>query len=295
MRSIKPVKSTIKIVVIIIISLLNLPVIRGQIKPIKQTTNRLLIAREMEFCLNNELLNKWYPQSTDTIYGSFLSSFTFDFKPVGTQDKFVVTQARHIWSTSKAAMAYPEKKYYLTSAKNGFKFLKDKMWDSIYGGFYNLTDRKGINKSNSIAPKEAYGNAFAIFALAEFYNASKDADALQLAKNTFMWLENNSHDTVFKGYYQHLKRNGTPVVRDAAIASTAEYGYKDQNSSIHLLEAFTALYKVWPSKLVKMRLQEMLCLIRDKITAKKGTLTLFFTADCPAIFCAGPRTIFSYK
>lgn len=271
-------KTRFKIVAIIIF-LLNLSNVYAQLKPIKLTTNKLLIAREMEASLNTEMLNKWYPQSIDTTYGGFLSSFTFDFKPVGPQDKFIVTQARHIWSTAKAAMAYPQKKYYLAAAKNGFNFLKDKMWDSVYGGFYNLVDRKGNDISNPVAPKEAYGNAFAIYALSEFYKASKDETALQLAKKTFMWLENNSHDKVYKGYYQHLKRNGTPVVRDAAIASTAELGYKDQNSSIHLLEAFTALYKVWPNQLLKLRLQEMLSLIRDKITSEKGSLILFFTAN----------------
>ena len=251
----------------------------AQIKHFPVTTSRLQIAGQMEQSVNTSLLNKWYPQSMDTVYGGFLSTFTFDFKPVGSQDKFIVTQARHIWSTSKAALAFPKKKYYLACAKNGFNFLKDKMWDNVYGGFYNLVDRKGNNKSDTIAPKDAYGNAFAIYALAAYYNSSKDTAALALAKKTFLWLEDNSHDAFYKGYYQHLKRNGQHVIRDASIASTAEIGYKDQNSSIHLLEALTALYKVWPIPLVKLRLQEMLYLIRDKITSNRGSLTLFFNPD----------------
>jgi len=68
-------------------------------------------------------------------------------------------------------------------------------------------------------------------------------------------------------------------MRTADIKSNAETGYKDQNSSIHLLEAFTELYKVWPDALVKVRLQEMLELIRDKIVTQKGYLQLFFTYD----------------
>jgi cellobiose epimerase len=47
--------------------------------------------------------------------------------------------------------------------------------------------------------------------------------------------------------------------------------------TIHLLEAFTELYSVWPDNLVRERLQEMLYLIRDKLTNKKGYLNLFFT------------------
>ena len=54
---------------------------------------------------------------------------------------------------------------------------------------------------------------------------------------------------------------------------------KDQNSSIHLLEAFTELYQVWPDPLLRERLHEMLLLIRDTITTPRGYLVLFLTPD----------------
>jgi mannobiose 2-epimerase len=54
---------------------------------------------------------------------------------------------------------------------------------------------------------------------------------------------------------------------------------KDQNSSIHLLEAFTELYRVWPDALVKERLLMMLSLIRDRIVTPKGYLQLFLNRD----------------
>jgi mannobiose 2-epimerase len=143
------------------------------------------------------------------------------------------------------------------------------MWDSAYGGFYNLVTRDGANKSDPQAPKDAYGNAFAIYALAAYYKAFGDTAGLNLAKKAFAWLEANSHDPVHKGYYQNLQRNGEH-------ASGPGLGYKDQNSSIHLLEAFTELYEVWKDPLVKERLTEMLLLIRDTITTPKGYLQLFF-------------------
>jgi mannobiose 2-epimerase len=68
---------------------------------------RLQIANDIENSMQHELLNKWYPQNMDTLYGGFLTEFTYDFKPTSHQDKFIVTQARHTWSTSKAAMRYP--------------------------------------------------------------------------------------------------------------------------------------------------------------------------------------------
>lgn len=243
------------------------------------SAERRQLADTMEYSIKYELLNKWYPQSVDSQYGGFLSTYTYDFKPAEQQDKFIVTQARHTWTTAKAAELYPDVSYYIKCSENGFRYLRDVMWDKEYGGFYNLLDRQGKDKSNPKAPKEAYGNAFGIYALAAYYKASHDTGALALAKQAFLWLEKHSHDPVYKGYFQHLQRDGTPVVRDASVPSTSDLGYKDQNSSIHILEALTELYEVWPDPMVRQRLQEMLYLIRDKITTPKGYLTLFFTPD----------------
>jgi mannobiose 2-epimerase len=265
---------------LLVVSLIISFALSAQVKPADGTrAERMQIAAEMDKSIKTELLNKWYPQSADSAYGGFISTYTYDFKPTGPQDKFIVTQARHIWSTAKAAGLYPDVPYYIKCSEHGFRFLRDKMWDKTYGGFYNLVDRQGNDKSNPISPKEAYGNAFAIYGLSAYYKASKDTGALNLAKKAFLWLEKHSHDPVYKGYFQHLKMDGSPVKRDKSVPSTSDLGYKDQNSSIHLLEALTELYSVWHNDLVRERLQEMLLLIRDKITTKKGSLTLFFTPD----------------
>lgn len=241
--------------------------------------DRLVLADEIEHSIRTELLNKWYPANLDTVHGGYLSSFTFDFKPTGDQDKMIVSQARHVWTTAKAFMAYPESKYFLEASSHGVDFLKHVMWDKTYGGFYQLVDRQGHVLPDADAEKTAYGNAFGIYGLAAYVMASKDTAALSLAKKAFRWLEKNSHDPLRKGYFQHLERDGTVIKRDSNVLSTSDRGYKDQNSSIHLLEAFTELYQVWPDPLVKERLLEMLVLIRDTITTEKGNLTLFLQPD----------------
>ena len=240
---------------------------------------RLRLADEIEHSIQTELLNKWYPYAMDTAYGGYLSTFTYDFKPTGEQNKMIVSQARHVWTSARAAMAYPQQEHFLKTSAHGVRFLKDVMWDKTYGGFHTLVDRKGNVISNSDEQKTAYGNAFGIYALAAYVMATKDTSALSLAKEAFLWLEKNSHDPVHKGYFQHLKRDGTVIWRDESVASTDDLGYKDQNSSIHLLEAFTELYQVWPHPLVLERLREMLFLIRDTITTDKGYLILFLRPD----------------
>ncbi len=233
------------------------------------------IKSQMRYAAKQGLLDVYYPRNIDTLYGGYLSAFTYDFQPVGVQDKMIVTQARHTWSTAKAALFYHDTSYISLSA-HGFYFLRDKMWDKQYGGFFNLVARDGTPKS---ILKEAYGNAFAIYGLSAYYECSHDTAALNLAKTAFRWLEKNSHNSIYKGYYQHLNRDGSHVIRTPDIETNSDIGYNDQNSSIHLLEALTELYKVWPDALVRERLQEMLELIRDKIVTSKGYLQMFFTQD----------------
>lgn len=240
---------------------------------------RAALSEAMDYSIRYELLEPWYPNAVDSIDGGFLSSFTFDFQPTGEQDKMIVTQARHVWTNSKAGERYPDVSYFLPSARHGFHFLRDKMWDAEYGGFYTLVDKKGNPKPSADQIKTAYGNAFGIYALAAYYQASGDTSALQLAKETFLWLEKHSHDSLHLGYFQHLTREGAPIARPDTVESTSELGYKDQNSSIHLLEAFTELYQVWPDSLLRERLQEMLVLIRDTIVKPEGYMTLFFRPD----------------
>lgn len=244
-----------------------------------KTAQRAELAHEIEQSLQRQLLDLWYPQCIDSLHGGYLCTYTFDFKPTGPQNKMIVTQARHVWTTAKASMAHPEVDYYRSASSHGVDFLRNVMWDETYGGFHTLVDRQG----NVISPvgeeKTAYGNAFGIYALAAYVMATQDTSALALARKAFMWLEEHSHDPVHKGYFQHMKRDGSVIERDATTPSTENLGYKDQNSSIHLLEAFTELYQVWPHPLVLERLKEMLFLIRDTITHEKGYLILFFQPD----------------
>ena len=238
--------------------------------------DRESIAVEMESSLKKELLDVWYPRCIDEEYGGYLSTWTYDFKPQGEQDKMIVSQARHVWVNAKTSMIYPNEDHFIKGAEAGLRFLQEKMWDQEHGGFHWLVSRKGEVLDDS---KTAYGNAFGIYALAGYYAATKDTSALNLAIKAFRWLDQHSYDSIYKGYYQHMRRDGSVVERDLSVDSRAETGYKDQNSSIHLLEAFAELYQLWPDPTLRARLEEMLILIRDTITDKRGFLVLFFSPD----------------
>ena len=258
-------------------------IILGCISTIKEEDKKLI--DEIDKSLRYDLLDAWYPVSMDTVYGGFLSDFTYNWQPKGHQNKMLVTQTRHIWTASEAAMFYDEDNYRKI-AEHGFLFLKNKMWDVSFGGFYMQLNRRGdYSDSNFRNYKIAYGNAFAIYALASYYKMSGDTSALNLARKTFMWLNRYSYDPEYKGYFNILRRDGSRPSAGMGSNSGEITSYlsatnwKDQNTSIHLLEAFTELYKVWPDSLLRERLHEIFVLIRDTIVNKKGFLALFFERD----------------
>lgn len=237
------------------------------------------IHARLQNMLAEQSLALWYPRVIDKTNGGYYSNFSYNWQKESAQPKFIVTQARHIWTLSTAAALYPDSTQYGTYARHGFLFLKDKMWDTSTGGFYELVDSTGVPSGPDTLVKRAYGNAFAIYALSAYYQLSDDQEALNLAKKTFRWLDFHAHDKQYGGYFQYLKKDGTPILREENNVSTSDQnqaGLKDYNSSIHLLEAFSALYREWPNDTLHDRLNEMYHVVADTMVDKRGFLKLFF-------------------
>ena len=243
--------------------------------------NKENILSELLYSLKDGILKNWYPLVIDEESGGYFSNIGYDWKVLPEQDKMIVTQARHVWTLSKVTPFLGEK-IFREYAYHGYRFLKNKMWDNEYDGFYQMRNRAGgMSEYNGyFAEKRMYGNAYGIFALAALYGLTGDNEVLNFAKEAFGWLENNSADKKDNGYFQFLTRKGIPYNKSSEYKTKAsdavEVGYKDQNSSIHLLEAYTELYNVWKSPELYERLKNILFLIRDVITTEKGYLNLFF-------------------
>jgi cellobiose epimerase len=230
------------------------------------------------------MLQHWYPLVIDNEQGGYFTNVTFDWKLTSEQEKMIVTQARHVWALSKVASFF-DKRNYEEMALHGFSFLKEIMWDQLFGGFYQIRNRQGemSDVRGWRDEKRAYGNAFAVYALAALYRRTKNPEVLQFAQEAFQWIEEHCYDPKEKGYFQFIDRNGnifdTTSEYKTIAADRNELGFKDQNASIHLLEAYTELFHVWEDDKVRKQLFGLLELIRDVEVTEKGYLQLFFTPD----------------
>jgi mannobiose 2-epimerase len=222
--------------------------------------------------------------------GGFRHHFLEDWSSGDDRQKTLVFQSRMTWVAAQVGRRYPDlAAEYLGYARHGLDFLSTVMWDGACGGFFWRLDEAGAAGEHDPAEKHVYGIAFAIYAAAAAYDATRDTGALDLAVRAFSWLEQNAHDGEHGGYLEALTRAGEPILApaEARPGNPARmfdsigtlYGYKSANTCLHLLEALTALLRVRPDALVEARLREMSALVRDRVAAEPGCLSSYLTRD----------------
>lgn len=247
------------------------------------------LAGEIEKHWKDELLPLWFPRAIDQERGGFYSQFNEDWSRGDRNDKTIVYQARMTWVCAQVAMRYPElRPQYLKYTRHGVDCLERVLWDREHGGFYWGLDEKGQVVDRYGTEKHAYGISFGIYGLAAAYKATKDARALEMAKRTFAWLDRHGHDGRNGGYYEAFARDGSVILAPAKGGKKTDqlgtqYGFKSMNSHIHLLEALTELYGVWPDPKLEARLREVFGVVRDKVAVEPGCLNLYFTPDWRAV------------
>lgn len=234
------------------------------------------LADQMDSNLKTQILDKWFPGALND-KGGFLQNYAEDWTPQPNNSSGIVYQSRLTWTAAQAIVKFPDQAaLYLAQTRHGLTFLGSTMWDAQAGGFYWAVDNAGHPANALDKSKQAYGNAFGMYAAAANFKITHDPAALELAKKAFTWMDEHLHDKVNGGYLEIPA--DTPVPLPASPVG-ARPGQKSMNSSIHILEALATLYEVWPDPTVKSRLQEMFEIARDRIVVDPGYLVQFFSAD----------------
>jgi mannobiose 2-epimerase len=246
----------------------------------------------MRSLLREELTAHWYPRALDKEHGGFHQSFARDWSPRPDDSKFLVYQARMTWTAAAYAEFDKERRdEYLGYARHGLAFLDSVMRDREKGGFHWILDSKGTIDPRQGDDKHVYGISFVIYAGSKVRAVGGDELGLKVARDAFDWLEAHARDAEQSGYWEALKRDGTPITewdQNLPLARRTDrlgiyYGFKTMNSHIHMLEALAALSRVDSRPIVKERLLEVFLLVRDRIAVEPGALNLYLTRDWRAI------------
>lgn len=124
--------------------------------------------------------------------------------------------------------------------------------------------------------KKIYGEAFCLYALAEYYRVFGEAPALEQAAHIFDLIEAHAHDDQYGGYFEVMSRDWQPC-EDMRLSDKDMNEKKSMNNHLHILEGYTNLLRVWPDRRLAGRLRELIDLFQGHIVnARQTHLQHFF-------------------
>ncbi len=218
------------------------------------------------------ILSYWEKYAPDRQRGGFYGSVSFDNVPKKEAPRSVVVNSRILWTFSMAHRLFPNPSYK-AMAERAYEYLVLHFFDAENGGVYWSVTADGEPLETT---KQMYGQAFTMYGLSEYYRTFKMEKALTLAKELFEYIEKRAFDSENGGYLEAVARKGEAI--DNFILSQSPYS-KSMNTHLHLIEAYTNLFTVWPDDRLKKQTSAMLATIMQRIVDDTDRMKLFFTKN----------------
>lgn len=218
------------------------------------------------------ILNYWQTHTVDEKSGGFYGKIDNNDRVYAESPKGCVLNARILWSFS-SAYQYSKNHDFLRLATRAYNYLTDHFIDRTYGGCYWTVTFSGDPFDTK---KQLYANAFAVYALSEYYKASRNNEAKQLAISLYHIMFDHGYDHEHGGYFEAFSRNWTELP-DQRLSSKDANEKKSMNTNLHVLEAYANLYLIWPDKQLKDQIASLLQVFIDHIIDHStGHLQIFF-------------------
>jgi len=221
--------------------------------------------------LREGILPFWASRAVDVDKGGFFGRIGEDGLPDPSAGKGGVLNARILWAFSAVLRHRPDP-LFRSLADRAFGYLLENFWDPEHSGLYWEVDSRGRMLQGR---KQTYGQAFGIYALAEYFMATGVQEALDRADRLFEVVEAQTIDPESGGYWEARGRDWKPIddLRLSTIDLNAPFS---MNTHLHVLEAYTGLVRASHGTRHRERLRAVLEIILGRITdAETGHLILF--------------------
>jgi mannobiose 2-epimerase len=218
------------------------------------------LRQKAEAELLSNILPFWLKYAVDDEYGGFHGQISNELTIDSHAAKGVILNARILWTFAKAYNFYHDP-VYLETARRAYEYLVCFFWDKDSGGVYWMVDYLGQPIDTK---KRIYGQAFTVYALAEYYHATGDTEILARALLLVEKIEAVSHDAVHGGYFETYERNWTLAI-DQRLSNVDMDEKKSMNTHLHLMEAYATLLRYHENETVRLRLRELIDVFLDRI------------------------------
>ena len=216
------------------------------------------------------ILSYWHKYAPDYQRGGFHGRVDYDNKPVLDAPRSAILYGRILWTFSKAYRQFHKRKYLLM-AERAYNYLNMYFKDAQYGGVYWSVTADGKPLDTR---KHLYSNAFVIYGLSEYYAATRFPPALDLAIDVFHLIDKYGYDNQKGGYFEGFGQQWETI--DDMILTKQPYN-KSQNTHLHIIEAFTNLFQIWPDSLLRTRVTHLIDMFLENLISKDAhQLRLFF-------------------
>lgn len=216
-----------------------------------------MLTEQARAMLENRLIPFWAALRDDE-FGGFYGWMGYDLAVDRHAEKGCILNSRILWFFSRCAQELGRKDC-LELARHAYRFLTEKCLDRSCGGVYWSLDHRGKPLDDS---KHTYNQAFAIYALSAYYEASGDAEALELAKALFAHIERDCRDQ--DGYLEAFDRNFLPVSNEKLSENGVMAG-RTMNTLLHVFEGYAGLYQASKDERVGKAMRFILEIYRDKV------------------------------
>jgi len=227
---------------------------------------------DLERELKENILPFWMKYSPDHINGGFVGHISYLNQVNEKADKGAVMHARILWTFAAVYRMFGDDAY-LKIAGRAKDYIRDFFMDKEFGGVYWSLNYRG---EPAVMRKQIYASAFVIYAFAEYFQAGGDKEALDSAIRLFREVEDHAFDSERNGYTEALSREWNPV-GDVRLSDKDANERKTMNTHLHILEAYTNLFRVWKDTRLKQALENIITLfIEQFIDPGTWHLNLFF-------------------
>lgn len=216
-----------------------------------------MMVEEVKKHLTEVIIPFWENMRDDT-YGGYYGYMDYDLKVDRKAVKGCILNSRITWFFSNAYMLLRDEKL-LEQARHGYEFMQKYCVDREKGGVYWSVACDGTPEDTT---KHTYNQAFSIYALSSYYDASGDKEALDTAMELFHIIEERCMDEI--GYKEAFDREFKEIDNDK-LSENGVMAEKTMNTLLHVFEAYTELYRVSGDPDVKKRLLWILDTIAEKV------------------------------